>query len=173
MGVAYHIGLAARDAAYVTLMRERHEGAAQARHDEASQAHLPWGRVPEAPRSAGHRAPEQVRRDAAPAAPPTVPAGAPANDVAPPAAAQADSGGGLPGTQAVALPPVPRDADGWGPAASVGQACVLTAALPTGWTSADVADAIRAGACWPRAWPPPGGHGGADLHVRVLSLIHI
>ena len=68
MGVAYELGMAARDAAYVTLTREGH-GAVQARHDEASQAHLPWGRVQEAPRSAGHRAPEQVCRDAAQEAP--------------------------------------------------------------------------------------------------------
>ena len=90
LDVADHMRLAASGAVFAKLIEL---------HDDAFQALLPSGRVPEAPRIAGHRAPEQVRRDAAQEAPPTVPAGAPVNDVAPRA-------GDLPGTQAVALPPV-------------------------------------------------------------------
>ena len=129
VGVAYNLGLAARDSAFVMLMRELHD---ETRRDEVLQRSS--GREPEAPRSSGHWVPERVRRDAAQAAPPPAPVGAPANDdVAPRAAAQAESGGGLPGgTQAAAR----------GPPAQ--QARVLKAASPT------TVDASRPGDVRPR-----------------------
>ena len=48
VGVAYNLGLAARDAAFVMLMRELHD---ETRRDEVLQQRLPSGREPEAPRS--------------------------------------------------------------------------------------------------------------------------
>ena len=139
VGVAYNLGLAARDSAFVMLMRELHD---ETRRDEVLQSQRSSGREPEAPRNSGHWVPERVRRDSAQAAPPPVPVGAPANDdVAPRAAAQAESGGGLPGTQAAALPPAR-----WGPPAHAGQARVLEAASPTLTT----VDASRPGDVRPR-----------------------
>ena len=64
VGVAYNLGLAARDAAFVMLMRELHD---ETRRDEVLQRSS--GREAEAPRSSGHWVPERGRRDSAQAAP--------------------------------------------------------------------------------------------------------
>ena len=143
VGVAYNLGLAARDSALVMLMKELHY---ETRRDEVLQQWPPSGREPEAPRSSGHWVPERVRRDAAQAAPPPVPVGAHANDdVAPQAAAQ-ESGGGLPGTQAAALPPVR-----WGPRPTWGRRACSRRPHP------------RGGRPWMRSGPETFGRGNGQF----------
>ena len=128
VGVAYNLGLAARDSAFVMLMRELHD---ETRRDEVLQSQRSSGREPEAPRNSGHWVPERVRRDSAQAAPPPVPVGAPANDDVAPRAAAQESGGGLPGKAPAAR----------GPPAHAGRARV---------TASPTVDTSRSGDVWPR-----------------------